>query len=820
MRILRANSPQLANGLNYPPIPTLPAETANFSYVSVMGTKRMLANYFGYVAQLYCATATPTTYDVPQDALGNANVLGVKGWAAGGTVYVKAGYEQKTGNLVDIPEGKRPLYDEEAFINGTFVWPMGWNVAGGYDFDMGVKSSSFSIDRADCGLFVIMRHNPTAETKGVIASLTTSAPARSLTFKHTPYELACFGSATVQFSGLFAPSNKLAVYGVVSDGTKTVLHLNDESFEGAAQTSETVTQAWIGSDDTGNGDYSNDHPCGLVVTDGAPNEEETAAIIQAGKEIFKAKTSLKNRLTIIHHSLAMEYTGVNYGKSTPFYLDKLLNRDVHVNVVAEAGRTLADQYNNNWDDVLQCYDADAITHPLLIHSAINDVNSLSNGFANGDATTITNTINSLRDLYLTAIASWLGQGSNAAVGVALQWQLDNFFTGTAQTITDKTAVMEGWNAAMVAAAAANNFTAIRTDEMDVTGRTSDPAHLNALGCQAQAVLYAGFINPLIAPAAPDKITGVSIDAGDGTYTATLTPPKDNNSEIYLFESEYRLDATGTYSTGATSSTPTIEQTGLTPNALYGARFRCRNGIDAGPWSDEVTFTASSFTLASPGNFIGNFDPADAELDETDTYIERVENTLNASSALTSSGVLRPTLTTIDGNPFFHFDGSQLLEGDSSLFTIPETANTAIVVYKQDTTTGQQRMIVGKNGSAARYLLVVNLPASGDIGFNSNPDYDPVAVAPTLDTGLHIALCRRLGSTIEICIDGTHTQTLEAGADLTLTSLFIGADSGGGNGFIGAIGQLPFWKTRLSNSEANQAIAQLKLKYSNAPWTNI
>jgi hypothetical protein len=493
------------NGLSYSgsaspaSIPVLPALSSGAAYIWAAGSRRMISGYTGNLAQLYCATGTPgTNLIIAQNANGVADLSGVAAWSGGAAIQFDGWYNQVTGNYTATVAGQRPQYDEASFLDNTMVFDTGWNSAWNTVVTtQGVRSETITADRNNFACFAVTRHNPTPENIGRIWSADTTG-AGAISLNHTPYEFSGGLSPLISNSNIFAAVNKLSVSGLVSNATNCTIHHNSQTFAGGTQASLAMTEFWLGRTDETSSFWARDSYAAGVAIAPCPNAGEVTAIKDGLYDIYNVRTSLTHRLTVIPHSLAVEYSGYTRNRTTWYYLDALLNKDVHVNVVGEAGRTLSNQMTTNVAQVTQCYDSSTTTHTLFMLNAVNDINGLASGFAGGNAGLITAAATTIYNTYITAKNVWIALGAKARVVIGTGWPTPLFWTGTAQDILDKAQVMVEWNALIIANATAEGYKVADDATIDLTGALSDTVHTNTVGAARRAAKDAIPINEIIA----------------------------------------------------------------------------------------------------------------------------------------------------------------------------------------------------------------------------------------------------------------------------------------------------------------------------------
>ena len=103
-----------------------------------------------------------------------------------------------------------------------------------------------------------------------------------------------------------------------------------------------------------------------------------------------------------------------------------------------------------------------------------------------------------------------------------------------------------------------------------------------------AALAAG---PANAQTVPDKVTGLTLTAGDGSIAANWTEPSDGGSPIAAYMVNYRPTGQSGFLNSWHGNTGTTHtKTGLTNGTAYDFRVRARNAEGWGPWSDTATAT--------------------------------------------------------------------------------------------------------------------------------------------------------------------------------------------------------------------------------------
>ncbi len=101
----------------------------------------------------------------------------------------------------------------------------------------------------------------------------------------------------------------------------------------------------------------------------------------------------------------------------------------------------------------------------------------------------------------------------------------------------------------------------------------------------------------VSTTAPEKVTGLTLTAGDGQISASWTVPGDGGSAITGYDVEYRVTSTGGAWTDAshsgTGASHTI--TGLTNGTEYDVQVRAVNSVGDGPNSDTAKATPKAAT---------------------------------------------------------------------------------------------------------------------------------------------------------------------------------------------------------------------------------
>lgn len=478
-------------------ITTLPALSGGNAYVDVRGTRRLLPNYTGSLFKLYCATATPTTYEIPQDANGEADETGALTWAAGGTVYVDGWYYQDTGNYAAAAsDAKKCRYffrSESGHKLATFGWGASSSV-----LDQGYISEALSIDRQDCSLWSI----------GIAAGVSSACRFASLdsAVPGIIFGMNIDGSSglkalqssggTARRSTLLVPVNNMSVLGVVSRSTGLNLHVNERVSELGATTSGTGVAAYFGRNTTSTTFFATGERIGHFLTQTAPTTDEEAAIKAACITMASVPTDRSNIILATPHSLAVGANAGVYGNYCWRQVKAEMSEQAEILVVGVNGQTMAAQYTDRVAEIMDYYESGADNYIYYLASACNDANALTSGFAGGDPGIIATAAQTIFDNYMDMKDALKGQGANVSVVMQIMWTpLSTFFSGTAQDKADKQAVLDAFHVLVAANDVAEGYTICNESSVSSLG---DSIHPDETGEGQRAAIQGPIFDSIIA----------------------------------------------------------------------------------------------------------------------------------------------------------------------------------------------------------------------------------------------------------------------------------------------------------------------------------
>lgn len=186
---------------------------------------------------------------------------------------------------------------------------------------------------------------------------------------------------------------------------------------------------------------------------------------------------------------------------------------------------------------------------------------------------------------------------------------------------------------------------------------------------------------------------------------------------------------------------------------------------------------------------------------------------------------RPTrsLDQINGLQAATFDGGDVLDLPSTLFSLPNNDNTIIIVAKQATVSGNlERFINMSEGSSGRYNLGY-ATTSGNVAWASNAGGSGVTSRGVTTTQFNMFSCFREGATLSISTAGGDANTSANGADEDgIDSGQIGAERTA-NYVTGAISEILMFDSKLTAEDFLQVEIYLANKWGlyhpNATWIN-
>jgi len=193
-----------------------------------------------------------------------------------------------------------------------------------------------------------------------------------------------------------------------------------------------------------------------------------------------------------------------------------------------------------------------------------------------------------------------------------------------------------------------------------------------------------------------------------------------------------------------------------------------------------------------------------------------------NSAVQTTDAQRPVSGTriINGRNALDFNGtSHRMLLPSGLYSISAGDNTVFMVsafYNVEGT--QNRIWAGADAGTGRW--VIHRDQSLDTATAINGTLSVVRSALADDTTQHILGLRRSGTTngLIMIYDGVQS-TAGTAANVTCTSLAIGAQAGGKTYLDGLIGEVIVFNRALSTAEMNYIGRGLKAKWS-TPWTDM
>lgn len=499
MRLLMSNTPGLGAGrvvTTTPAIITLPALSGGNSYVDVRATVRLIENYTGPLYKLYCSTASPTTLTINQDVNGIGDESGVLAWAGSGDVFFDGHYSQMTGNYCPaLSNAKKMLWRGRK--EGNIPCAIGgWNATTSV-LDQGYPGEAISVNRQNVAIYTIMRPEPVSQA-AMYASLETSAPALS-------FAITARGSSgthcvraeggNTRVSTLLPPVNRATIIGQISSPSALKIRVGTRRQSFAATTSGAAVLSYMGRNTTNTEAFAVANYIGHIVTASCPTDDEDDAIAAAVLSILGADTNRSNILHAIPHSLAANLNAGVFNNSMWKQIMPLLDGPLEIVVTAVNGRSMATQLASEMTDITNTYDATATNYIYYMGGAVNDVNALASGFANGNTTIINSSAQAIFDTYMDMKDALKAQGANVHVIIHKMWlPLSNFWTGTTQDRADKGAVLTAFNALLDANAVTEGYAV--SDETSVNS-LSDTVHTGETGEGQRAPALAPHINAII-----------------------------------------------------------------------------------------------------------------------------------------------------------------------------------------------------------------------------------------------------------------------------------------------------------------------------------
>lgn len=174
---------------------------------------------------------------------------------------------------------------------------------------------------------------------------------------------------------------------------------------------------------------------------------------------------------------------------------------------------------------------------------------------------------------------------------------------------------------------------------------------------------------------------------------------------------------------------------------------------------------------------------------------------NGNNATTTSGTPRTGDSTENGLNIIDFTSDQL-SLPSALYSIPNGANTLIVVSKRATEDGTLDVTLGMANATSEDYFHFYSNVSGAQGFeNADTGSNSISNISNTNTALNIALCRRTGTYQDISVNGdTPASNLLASSEASIDDAFIGTAGSGGFPLIGSIAEIIIYNRFLSAVE--------------------
>ena len=184
---------------------------------------------------------------------------------------------------------------------------------------------------------------------------------------------------------------------------------------------------------------------------------------------------------------------------------------------------------------------------------------------------------------------------------------------------------------------------------------------------------------------------------------------------------------------------------------------------------------------------------------------------NGNNAPTAAGTPRTGDATENGKNVIVFDGLSQLSLPSALYTIPNGANTLVMVSKRASEDGSLDASIGAATGTTNEYFHFYSSVSGTQGFtNRSGGGGSVASTGNTNTALNICVMKRSGTAQSISVNGaTAVSNTSATSSATVDDFFIGTAGSGAFPLIGSIAEILIYNKSLSANEEliiNQYIA--------------
>lgn len=481
-----------------PSITTLPT-LGSTSYAAVIGTRRMVSGYTGPLYKLFSTTlGAGNELIINQDANGRADESGVAAWAGVNTdIFVDGAYDQVSGAYIQQATAlRKPRYRTVNKENGNSVFSMGWNATGALSLNQIINTPTISTNQNNAGMFLVMR--PLGGGLGVrLATYETAVPAVALRMGIQTYGQAVTGN-TNNTSFVSPPVNRLSIMSIVSNSTNLRFWMNDRQTTAAAQTSSALVKATMGREEPTSSFSSLGEYAGLVITAAAPNDTDRSAIHAALETMFGIVKTRNNVMCVLPHSLAFNANLGVYNRTVWKQADSSFTSPVEIVQVGVSGRTMAAQATSS-SEVTNLYESGAGRYIYYMGCAVNDIQALASGFANGNASLITSAVAGIYTTYKNFFTTLKAQGSNVRIVIATCWQPNStFWSGTAQDKLDKAAALTEFNALLRTNSTVDDFSVSDEETISTSGSPfGDAVHTNEVGEGYRVAPLIAAVNPLL-----------------------------------------------------------------------------------------------------------------------------------------------------------------------------------------------------------------------------------------------------------------------------------------------------------------------------------
>ncbi len=278
---------------------------------------------------------------------------------------------------------------------------------------------------------------------------------------------------------------------------------------------------------------------------------------------------------------------------------------------------------------------------------------------------------------------------------------------------------------------------------------------------------------------------------------------DYPTTLNTTKSYVNMAATGSGTSGTTS----ITASGTITNLLQpGMKLRIGG-------TDIYTVSTASVTAITTVETLTNTYVASAmALDR----ISQWNDTSGRGNHVTrASGLTCPVFNPnkLNGRAVATGDGVSSFDIPSTLFTIPNGANTLFVVANTSDTGNIQRMLYMRNASAAGYSLLYHSASSTAIRFLNAASGTPFVTLNATKTNFNIFMGRRSGTTEAIAVNnGVETSDTNATSDSGVTSaLLMAGNAGTTQQLFGNIAKVILYNRSLSVPEIAQVNKVLSLE---------